>query len=150
MSGLEIFGLVLGGLPLLVTAAEGWDKVLGLLNRWRKYAPAVEEFQQKLTMEKTIFRTECLLILTVLAGRGTARIMLSNLRHSHWADQELDQMFANQLGDHGKACDYVVKSINLRLDVLERKLKSFVTVPVSIFYLWAYADMLILAIVRLR
>jgi hypothetical protein len=137
MSGVEALGIVLGVLPLLISAAEHWDNVLRPFKRYRKFAPELDEFQQQLKTQKTIFRNECCLLLSVLASHDTAKYMLQQPRHPLWMDKEFDNNFALQLGDSGEACESTIIAIKLKLKELEAKAENFGTIlqqiPVSTF-----------------
>lgn len=135
MSGFEIAGITLGVLPLLIKVAENWHDIFRPFRRFRRFLPELIEFEQVLNTQKTIFQNECRLLLEVLAGRVAATKMLKQPDHPYWLDPHLDEKFAQQLGESGKACEDIVESIRLKLVALQDKATSFSsviqTVPVS-------------------
>jgi hypothetical protein len=84
MTGVEAAGFVLGVLPLMISAAEHYEDVFRPFNRYRKFAPELELYQQQLGTQKTIFRNECHLLLATLTNRQTAKEMLREGKHPSW------------------------------------------------------------------
>jgi hypothetical protein len=129
-------GIVLAVLPLIVSTAEHWDDVLLPFKTYRRYATELDQFQRSLKVQKTIFNNECCLLMAVCTGRDTARAMLSDRRHSHWTNRELDRKLGQLLGDSLETCQYTINSIQLKLKELEKKEESSLAevqqdVPVS-------------------
>lgn len=125
MSGAEAVGLVLGILPLLISAAEHYDDVFRPFKRYRRFAPELESYQQALGCQKTIFRNECHWLLATLIGRQNAREMLKDKSHVSWADPDLDEKFSRQLGESGAACKTIIDLIQARLKIIEEETESF-------------------------
>lgn len=125
MSGIEAAGLVLGVLPLLISAAEYYDTVTRPFKRYRKFVPELELYQQQLGAQKTIFRNECRLLLTALTGSHLAKEMLKETKHAAWSDVKLDEDLAHQLGDSGQACHNIIEAIKTKLKSLEEEADSF-------------------------
>jgi hypothetical protein len=65
---MEVAGIALGALPLIVSAAENYAKVYRKFSRFRKYDAEIRGFLHRLLLQKTIFRTECRLLITLVAG----------------------------------------------------------------------------------
>lgn len=125
MSGIEAVGLVLGVLPLLISAAEHYDDVIKPFKRYRKFAPELENYQQQLGAQKTIFRNECHWLLSSIIGRQTAGEMLKNRTHGSWTDSSLDEKFSRQLGESGAACKTIIDLIQAKLKIIEEESESF-------------------------
>jgi hypothetical protein len=143
MSGVEAVGFVLGILPLLISAAEHYDDVFKPFKRYRKFAPELENYQQQLGTQKTIFRNECHWLLATLIGRQTAREMLKDRAHASWVDSDLDEKFARQLGESGAACKTIIGSIQAKLKIIEEESESFglviqQSIPVSVIIQKSY------------
>jgi hypothetical protein len=117
--------MVLGVLPLLISAAEHYDDVFRPFKRYRKYAPELKLYQQQLETQKTIFRNECHLLLASLTGSQTARGMLKESKHPSWLDSELDARFARQLGDSGSACKTIIDLMRTKLEEIEEETEKF-------------------------
>jgi hypothetical protein len=125
MTGVEAAGFVLGVLPLMISAAEHYEDVFRPFNRYRKFAPELELYQQQLGTQKTIFRNECHLLLATLTNRQTAKEMLREGKHPSWEDLDLDERFSKQLGDSGVACKNIIDLMRGKLGEIEEKTESF-------------------------
>jgi hypothetical protein len=126
MSGAEtVVGLVLGILPLLISTAEHYETILRPFRRYRRYAPELLLYQKQLGTQKTIFRNECMLLLTTLTDNHTAKLMLKESNHPSWTDTDLDESFAQQLGDSGNACKTLIDLIDETLKAVEEEAENF-------------------------
>lgn len=120
-----VVGLVLGVLPLLVSAAEYYENVYRPFSRYRGYEPELKEFHNLLYTQKTVFRTECQLLLESLAGRDLAKQMLDDVHHQAWRDHNLDKKFCRQLGESCYALKVNITMIRDKLDVIEKDSQRF-------------------------
>ncbi len=125
MSGLEVVGVVLGVLPLLISAAEHYEDVFKPFKRFKKCAPELELYQQQLKTQRTIFMNQCQLLLTALTGRESAKDMLREKDHPSWNDNILKEKLAEQLGNSTEACEATVKLIAQKLKSIEEDAESF-------------------------
>ena len=137
MSGIEAIGLALGVLPLLISAIEHYEDVLRPLSRYQNFPSKVQRFIDELETERTIFRTECQLLLATVAGPGVAAEMLQYHRHSSWTDVALNDNLINQLGPLGTTCNSLASKINGKLQEVGQKSEQLVAAiaqasPVSI------------------
>ncbi len=130
MSGAEaaVAGLVLGVLPLLVSAAEHYEDMFRPFTRYRKYNRELQKFQRELEALKTIFRNECQHLLTSITDWEDANQMLQVPGHPFWADPAMDRKFAQQLGSSGKACAALIALIEKRLTDVDRESEDFTSV----------------------
>ncbi|PMD42142.1 hypothetical protein L207DRAFT_564528 [Hyaloscypha variabilis F] len=140
MTGVEAAGFVLGILPLMISAAEHYEDVFGPFNRYRKFAPELELYQQQLGTQKTIFRNECHLLLATLTNRQTAKDMLREGKHPSWDDPDLNERFSRQLGDSGVACKNIINLMRGKLGEIEEKTESFGLVLQQSFPLSSIGD----------
>lgn len=123
---MEVAGVTLAILPLLISAAEHYEDVFRPFKRYNKFAPELEQYQQKLRTQKTIFRNECqLLLVTLTGGKQTAKDMLKEREHPLWEDSELNDKFNRQLGDSASACKTTVDLIQVKLKSIEEESESF-------------------------
>lgn len=121
----EVAGIILAILPLLISAAEHYDNVFRPFRRWRKYTSELELFQRQLGTQRTIFRNECRLLLTILTNSQIAREMMKEAAHPLWKDQDLEGKLIKQLGDSGIACSDIINMLQQKLDEVEKKTTSF-------------------------
>jgi hypothetical protein len=125
MTGVEAAGLVLAVLSLMISTAEHYEDVFRPFNRYRKFAPDLELYQQQLGTQKTIFRNECQLLLATLTNCHTAKDMLREGKHPSWEDPNLNEKFIRQLGDSGFACKNIINLMLGKLEEIEKKTESF-------------------------
>ncbi|KAL2071259.1 hypothetical protein VTL71DRAFT_12494 [Oculimacula yallundae] len=125
MSGLEVVGVVLGVLPLLISAAEHYEDVFKPFKRFKKAAPELELYQQQLKTQKTIFRNQCQLLLTALISQHLAKEMLKEKDHPSWQDDTLKKRIVEQLGSSREACEATVEMIVAKLKSIEEDAEDF-------------------------
>ena len=126
MSGAEVVaGLFLGVLPLVISAIEHYDDVLRPFVSYRNFTSKAQKIYDELETEKTIFRTECQLLLSTVVEQSTVSRMLDNVDHSSWTDKVVRQRFARKLGPLGAACSSIVLKIKNQLCEIEKKCEEF-------------------------
>ncbi|KAH7351163.1 hypothetical protein BKA65DRAFT_593973 [Rhexocercosporidium sp. MPI-PUGE-AT-0058] len=125
MSGFEVVGVVLGVLPLLISAAEHYKDIFAPFRRLKRCAPELEMYQQQLKTQKTIFENHCESLLTALTSRQSAKEMLREKDHPSWHDDSLRTKIAEQLGNAREACEATVQMIAGKLKSIEEDAKGF-------------------------
>ncbi|PVH67686.1 hypothetical protein DL98DRAFT_275048 [Cadophora sp. DSE1049] len=125
MAGVEAAGIVLGILPLMISAAEHYEDVFRPFKRYRKFSTELDLYQQQLGTQKTIFRNQCRLLVATLTNRQTAKEMLREGNHPSWEDPDLNERFSIQLGDSAVACKNVINLIQGKLKEVEEKTENF-------------------------
>ena len=123
MSGLEP-GLVLGILPLIISAAEHYNNVFRPFTLYNNFATEVGRFQRQLRVQKTIFRHQCLILLESAALQDAAS-MLDQRSHPLWADQETAHQLADFLKESEQAYIDIIELIEERLKQVEKKSDGF-------------------------
>jgi hypothetical protein len=120
-----VVGLVLGVLPLLISAAEHYDDVVRPFKRYRQFSTELKHFQLEFLGHKTVFRNECLLLLASITDRDTASEMMAEREHPHWLSLELNKKLSDQLGSSQEACQSTIGLIMEELVGIERDTASF-------------------------
>jgi hypothetical protein len=120
-----VAGLVLGVLPLLISAAEHYEDVVRPFKRYKQFSTELKQFQQEVLGHKTVFRNECLLLLSSITDRDTASEMMAEREHPLWANLELTKKLSDQLGSSREACQATVRLIMEELARIERDTESF-------------------------
>ena len=102
MSGFEIAGVVLGVLPLIISAIEDYEKIVDPVVTFRKYSKALQTFTTELNVQRDIFQNECIWLLSRFVDGHELEAMLQdpahNLRHVLWEDCDLDGNISKTLG----------------------------------------------------
>jgi hypothetical protein len=114
MSGIEV-------LSLLVSAIEHYNDVLRPLQRFKNYAPELARFQRRLLAQKTIFRSQCQLLLVPISDYETANSILDGSKHQKWSSKDLKAELEEQLGHSAKACAETIEGIKEQLNIIQKR-----------------------------
>ena len=123
MSGVEVASLALTVLPLLLTAAKHYDDCLRPFVRYEKFASEAKKYYQKLDIQRSIYRNECLLLEDVVEHE-LASSMLVRPTHTAWLDRGIDDQVVWQLGDSKEAYIAIVNLIEQHLQEIDGKHKT--------------------------
>ena len=122
---MEALGIVLAILPLLVSAAEHYDDCLRPFIRYRRFASKVDRFQQKLSIQRTVFRNECRILLESVVEHDVANRMVDDNTHPQWNDKELEQQLGRHLDTSRDACVSIIQEIQECLQDVEKDSGDF-------------------------
>ena len=120
MSGIEAAaGLALAILPLILSAAKGYDNVLGPFLRYKRFAKEAKIYSKELDVQRTIFRNECRNLLEEVIEHDAASSMLELLTKETWSDCQLNDRLLEQLGESKQACVTIIELIEERLQDID-------------------------------
>ena len=122
---MEALGIILAVLPLLVSAAEHYDDCLSPFIRYRRFASKVDRFQQKLSIQRTVFRNECRILLESVVEHDVANRMVDDNTHPQWNDKELEQQLVRHLDTSRDACVSIIQEIQQCLQDVEKDSRDF-------------------------
>lgn len=122
MSGAEV---ALALLPLLISAVEHYNDCFRPLIRYRKFTSELDRFQQRLKIQKAIFRNQCRMLLENAVSQDVANKMLQERNPLSWHNAETEKLLIKQLGFSTEACIAVVELIEERLRDIEKESISF-------------------------
>jgi len=126
MSGFEISGVVLGVLPLLISAVGTYDSVYRpFVTRYKDYEPALKNFRRGLLTERAIFRNECRILLILSVDSRYADDMLEDLKHDGWADNGIEKRVSEYLGDSKEDCEAAVARIKDKLLAIMKEYQRY-------------------------
>ena len=133
----EAIGLVLGVLPLLISACEHYKDCLQPFVRYRHFATKLDRFQQRLKIQRTVFRNECRILLESIVEHEVAVRMLDDRHHESWHDLGLEKKLVQLLDSSKDACVTIISEIEEHLMEVEKDSADFETAvtdsePVSI------------------
>ena len=97
-SGIEIAGLVLGSIPLLVSALEHYAEGVETIERWWRYQRELAAIKRMLKAEQVVFQGTCERLLTGLVTASELDDLLDNAGGEGWKDKELDRGLQRRLG----------------------------------------------------
>lgn len=125
MSGIEGAGLALAILPLVLSAAKGYDNVLSPFFRYKRFAKEARIYSRELDIQRTIFRNECRNLLEEIIEHDAASGMLDSLTKETWSDHRLEDRLLQQLGESKQACVSIIELIEERLQDIEGETSDF-------------------------
>jgi hypothetical protein len=128
MTSFEAVGVVLGVLPLIVSALENYERMIGPNRTFRKYSKALQTFNTELNVQRNIFENECIFILDRFVDGHELRDMLQDpchsLRNIVGGDPNLDLTVSNTIGaSYGQLCD-ILQLIKTSLDEIYEDTRS--------------------------
>ena len=126
MSGIEgAAGLALAILPLVLSAAKGYDNIMGPFLRYKRFAKEAKMYSRELDIQRTIFRNECRNLLEEIIEHDAASGMLDSLTREIWSDHQLEDRLVQQLGESKQACVSIIELIEERLQIIECENSDF-------------------------
>jgi hypothetical protein len=127
MSGFEVVGVVLGVLPLVISAIENYEKIIDPIITYRKYSRALKTFMTELNVQRDIFQNECIWILSQFVDGHELGDMLNDpahhLRESIRNDQNLDRTILKTIGSSYRQILDILQLIKSSLDEIYEETK---------------------------
>jgi hypothetical protein len=110
MSGVEVIGLVLGVLPLVISAAENYKKCLEPLDRWRRFKFVFQDFITSVDIQRQMFQLvlKKLLIRVQLPAEEKQRL-LTVPDYEGWSDPETVDAIRSRLGGSYDSCMEILR-----------------------------------------
>ena len=130
MAGVEAVSLVLASVPLIIEAFDHSERAIQAFSTYRGYPKEVKKMESKLGAQKTVFRNNCINLLSTLTGdRRTVRNMLS-ARSSHdlWSKEHLTQILTYHLDSLEQtfdSCQQSMEQISQALQAISKDVGEF-------------------------
>lgn len=123
MDPVTAVGLVLGVVPLLISAAENYEITFQPFVTYCRYAREVEKFTARLDTQRSIFHNECQLLL---CGVGqNLNDILADPNHSSRRDEQLSSRIQELLGSSCATCISTLNLINATLNEITTETQGF-------------------------
>lgn len=97
MSGFEIAGVILGSLPLIISAMEHYKEIKGMFGRARRYQIELGRIKQDLVAESVIFRDTLEHVLHDLVAPSQYEKLLHDPSSGLWKDAALNEALKQRL-----------------------------------------------------
>lgn len=126
MSGIEVAGLVLGALPLIITALETYKSTVSKVSKWRCYEREVHRLVVILNCENVRLQSIC---EKLLEGGSVARTVIAAMIEDPggplWKDNGLRQKLelSWRVWDSGENLLGMIEDVKGSLDEIKDKLK---------------------------
>ncbi|KAE8394435.1 hypothetical protein BDV23DRAFT_179589 [Aspergillus alliaceus] len=124
----EAVGLALSIIPLLLAAIEHYEDILQPIRRYRQYATKVRRLCDEIEVERTIFLTECQLLLATASCRKITPAMLDDSNHPTWTEDTFRDSLSHQLGSLGPNCKAIMIQIKEKLTQIRKVLEKWSSV----------------------
>ncbi|KAK3352049.1 hypothetical protein B0H65DRAFT_538022 [Neurospora tetraspora] len=125
MSGFEVAGLVLGALPLIISALEGYAKGAGAIQQWRFYTRELRILKRGLETEHVKLQNVCEKLLMGIAQPPIIEKMIENTFGPLWKEAENPEIYhkiRQRLWRAARIFEENVKDMNRALQELQEKL----------------------------
>lgn len=97
MSGLEVIGVVLGGIPLIISALEHYKDGTHTIQIWRKYKTELANVIRKLRVQQSRLMNVCETLLEGLALELKIEAMIKEPFGSLWQDDGTKKKLTQRL-----------------------------------------------------
>lgn len=126
MSGVEIIGLILGGLPLVISAIEHYRDGLDPLKDYFRYDSTLKSLRTRLRIQQDLFEGTLQRLLLEDLSNVQAKALFpdpdSSVDHELWGTKEVDNLLHRRLGSkYGNFMD-VVREMEVVMRQLMEKL----------------------------
>jgi hypothetical protein len=118
MSGVEIIGLLLGGLPFVISAAEDYRRGFEPFLKWHRYKREFRSFVNSVDLEKRMFDGLLRQLLEFSdIPLEEKQLLLTGTSPGKWSQEETATALKVRLGDSYLSCMYLLEK--MEEDMLE-------------------------------
>jgi hypothetical protein len=130
MDPATIAGLVLGVVPLIISAVENYEITFQPFVTYCRYSKEIAHFATKLDAQKAIFNNQCQLLLLSADKDGVqSDVILDNILkipdHPSRKDEALNNHLEKLLGVSAQSCLSTLRLIHQTLDKITQETKGF-------------------------
>jgi hypothetical protein len=123
MSGAEIIGLLLGGLPLVISAAEDYRRGFEPLLKWHRYKREFRNFVNSVDLEKRMFDGLLRRLLEFSdIPLEEKQLLLTGTDPEAWRQKDTVEALKVRLGDSYLSCMYILGKMEEDMLELQRML----------------------------
>ncbi|KAI1317443.1 hypothetical protein F5Y16DRAFT_392755 [Xylariaceae sp. FL0255] len=112
MSGIEVVGLVLGIIPLVISALEHYHDGSSAASTWRRHARVIQSLTRNLRTEHGKMYNTCETLLSGIVPATRLEPMLQEPFGPSWRDQETSRRIEERLDHMYSAFEETVKEMN--------------------------------------
>ena len=99
MSGFEIVGVILGALPLVISALEHYAQGVSTAKRFWQYKLELKSLLRQIKTENAIFINTCEALLTGIVRVDQMTLFLKNPGGQVWRDPKIEKKLEESEGD---------------------------------------------------
>lgn len=113
MSGIETAGLILGAIPLIITALENYKKIYRGTVSWKHFRREFIQYQNEITIQTTFFSANIEYLLTsVTCTPSELRALLDEPAGPLWSEPRIEEKIRERLPSSFKTYMVLVSSVN--------------------------------------
>lgn len=124
MSGFEIAGIVLGAIPLLISALENYGKGLSTLQRWRKYEGELRSLVRNLNTEEGRLQDVCEKLLYGLVPPSLIEQMISEPLGYLWRQENTKKKIRVRLWKRFDDFETNLRDLETAVDEMSKRIDS--------------------------
>jgi hypothetical protein len=122
MSGFEVAGVILGSIPIVISALEFYIRGLGPIRRWRRFTLGLESLVLKLGTEEAKLQNVCEKLLRDIVPDDQIEPMLMEPFGPLWKDPRTVDRIRRRLWRHLKLFEANVRQMNDAVEEMKQKL----------------------------
>ncbi|KAI0014817.1 hypothetical protein F4780DRAFT_766699 [Xylariomycetidae sp. FL0641] len=124
MSGLEIVGVVLGTIPLAISALEHYQGIVGKYARWRTCKTVFSDLALELETEHVLLKNTCELLLSNAVRSSEVEDMIADPFGPMWQKASVKDHLRQRLHDSAPIFEENIKRMQSHLEALKSELPS--------------------------
>jgi hypothetical protein len=122
MSGFEIIGVVLGSIPLMISALEHYERGLMTVRMLQHRAKVMHSLATSLSTEQTILRNTCETLLAGIIDPEDLQLLIADPFGPLWQDPNIKALVERRLDHTLKDFKALVHSMNETIEEMRSKL----------------------------
>ncbi|CAF3628609.1 unnamed protein product [Fusarium graminearum] len=122
MSGFEVAGIVLGGIPLVISALEHYKNGVSLIQRYRRYERELQRLIRNLETEQVKLQNVCEKLLDGIVSPSLIDKMVENPGGELWSKQETQKAIRTRLWKSWDVFERTLRDIQTATDEMYDKL----------------------------
>ncbi|KAI0803735.1 hypothetical protein GGR55DRAFT_385661 [Xylaria sp. FL0064] len=123
MSGFEIAGIVLGAVPLLISALEHYGDALSTLNKWRKYERELRSLVRNLDTERVKLQNVCEKLLVGIVPESQIEAMIKDPMGGLWKEEKIQARVQSRLWESYGSFEDTISDIKRATDEMNQRIE---------------------------
>ncbi|KAK5662143.1 hypothetical protein OQA88_8048 [Cercophora sp. LCS_1] len=124
MSGFEIAGVVLGSIPLLISALEHYGEGLSTIQRWRKYQRELQSLVRNLKTEQVKLQNVCEKLLVGLVPHSKIEDLIDDPLGDLWRQEDVERKIRARLWKSHSVFEETITEIKSAIDKMMAKIDA--------------------------
>lgn len=122
MSGFEVAGIVLGTIPLLISALEHYERGIRMIQGFRRHAKVMHILATSLSTEQTILRNTCETLLGGIINPRDMKPLLADPFGPLWQDSNTHLLVERRLDHTAEDFEILIHSMKEAVEEMRVKL----------------------------